>query len=108
LARAPCRDAALPPFNPFNRKARVKPQMMSALPTLGGADERVTDISAQAALSHEIATMGNWLAAQGLDVESDGAREHEGTRDRLYWRYGYFVGLKRALALLTGRGATLH
>jgi len=32
----------------------------------------------------------------------------EGSRDRLYWRYGYFVGLKHALALLTNRGATVH
>jgi hypothetical protein len=31
-----------------------------------------------------------------------------GDRPALYWRYGYFVGLKQALALLTHRGATLH
>jgi hypothetical protein len=58
----------------------------------------------EAALESEIAALGAWLTARGLDVARENAHEDEGSRDRLYWRYGYFVGLKRALAMLAGRG----
>jgi hypothetical protein len=61
-----------------------------------------------AALQREIAELGKWLAAQGLDLGGDHAHADEGSRDRLYWRYGYFVGLKEALAMLTARGGTFH
>jgi hypothetical protein len=61
---------------------------------------------AEAAIRREIAELAEWLAAHGLDVRRDNAHEDEGSRDRLYWRYGYFVGLKRALALLAGERAT--
>lgn len=71
---------------------------------LGGIDDR----SAEAAVRREILALGEWLAAQGLDVHSDHAHVDEGSRDRLYLRYGYFMGLKNALALLTNRGETLH
>jgi len=57
---------------------------------------------AEAALEGEIAALGAWLTAQGLDLRHKNAHEDEGSRDRLYWRYGYFVGLKRALAMLAG------
>lgn len=70
----------------------------------GGIDDR----SAEAAVRREILALGEWLAAQGLDVQSDHAHADEGSRDRLYLRYGYFMGLKNALALLTNRGETLH
>jgi len=62
----------------------------------------------EALLGSEIAALGAWLASQGIDLRSDSAHADEGSRDRLYWRYGYFVGLKQALALFTHRGATLH
>jgi hypothetical protein len=52
--------------------------------------------------------LGAWLAAQGFDPRDDHVHADEGSRDRLYWRFGYFVGLKQALAMLTNRGATLH
>jgi hypothetical protein len=58
---------------------------------------------AEAALEGEIAALGAWLAARGLDVRRENAHEHEGSRDRLYWRYGYFEGLKRALTMLAAR-----
>lgn len=64
--------------------------------------------SAALLLDNEIAALGEWLAAQGLDLRSDTAHEDEGSRDRLYWHYGYFMGLKHAQALLTSHGATLH
>src|SRR5438309_7947266 len=54
---------------------------------------------AEATLEGEIAALGAWLTAQGLDLRRENAHEDEGSRDRLYWRYGYFVGLKRALAM---------
>jgi hypothetical protein len=65
-------------------------------------------ISAEAELQQEIAQLGDWLSAQGLDLRGDDAHAHEGSRDRLYWRYGYFMGLRQALTMLTNRGATLH
>jgi hypothetical protein len=65
-------------------------------------------LSAEAMLQAEIAQLGSWLTDQGLDLVDDRDHAHEGSRDRLYWRYGYFIGLKQALELLTGRGATLH
>ena len=61
------------------------------------------EVSAEAALQGEIAVLGEWLAAQGLDLRSDSAHAHEGSRDRLYWRYGYFAGLKQALTSLRSR-----
>jgi hypothetical protein len=64
--------------------------------------------SAEMLLHIEIAALGAWLAAQGLDLHSDTAHADEGSRDRLYWRYGYLVGLQHAQALLTNCGATLH
>lgn len=66
-----------------------------------------TDVSPEAALHREIAKLGEWLEAQGIDLGRD-AHAHAGSRDRLYWRYGYFIGLKQAMALLTSRDSTLH
>ena len=58
---------------------------------------RLSEVSAEAALQGEIAELAQWLAAQGLELHSDKAHMDEGSRDRLYWRYGYFVGLQKAL-----------
>ena len=63
---------------------------------------------AEVLLDVEIAELREWLAMRGLDLGSDTAHADEGSRDRLYWRYGYFMGLKHAQALLTSRGSTLH
>lgn len=65
-------------------------------------------LSAEAEVRREILKLGEWLASQGLDVHSDHAHADEGSRDRLYLRYGYFMGLKNALALLTTGAETLH
>lgn len=64
------------------------------------------EVSAEAALRREVVELAEWLAAQGLDPAGDISRA--GARDRLSWRYGYFLGLKQALALLTTDGATVH
>jgi len=65
-------------------------------------------VSAEAALHCEIAALGQWLVAQGLDLRGDSAHADEGSRDRLYWRFGYYVGLNQALAMLANQPATLH
>jgi hypothetical protein len=67
-----------------------------------------TEMPTEAVLHREVAQLGEWLAAQGLDPRDDDSHVDEGSRDRLYWRYGYFMGLKRALATLTSRDATVH
>jgi len=66
------------------------------------------EMSAETAIDKEIAELGMWLTAQGIDLRDTRDRAHEGSRDRLYWRYGYFMGLKQALAVLSSRDATLH
>jgi len=42
---------------------------------------------------------------QGLDLRDENAHQDAGSRDLLYWRYGYFSGLRHALTVLTGRDA---
>jgi len=87
----------------------VKRPMMLHASEAGEADEGCpTDVSAEAALHREIAKLSDWLAAQGLNPHGDRDHAHESSRERLYWRYGYFMGLKQALALLTNRGETVH
>ena len=67
-----------------------------------------TEQSAELMLQGEILALAAWLSAQGLDFTDDSARADEGSRDNLYWRFGYFAGLKHALEVLTQRGVTLH
>jgi hypothetical protein len=71
-------------------------------------DGRPPLVSAEAALRHEAALLGDWLSAQGIDLPGDHSHKDEGSRDRLYWRYGYFVALRHALELLTDAGASVH
>jgi hypothetical protein len=66
------------------------------------------EIAAVATLRREIAELGTWLTAQGLDLHSDQPHIDEGSRDRLYFSYGYFAGLKKALATLTSGRASIH
>ena len=72
------------------------------------AQANPVQMSAEDAIDDEIVKLGTWLAAQGIDLGDRPDRAHEGSRDGLYWRYGYFCGLRQALAMLTSRGATLH
>lgn len=65
-------------------------------------------VSAENLVERRIAELGRWLAEQGVDVRNPGAHAGQGSRERLYWHYGYFVGLQEALKVLTARGATLH
>ncbi len=67
------------------------------------------DLSAEAVLEREIANLSQWLTAQGLDPQQhEHAHADEGSRDCFYFRYGLFMGLKHALALLTHHGQTVH
>ena len=85
----------------------MKPEGMlhgsSAWPDL----ESPIDLSAKSVIRHQIAQLSQWLSLQGLDPQDD-AHTDEGSRDRLYLRYGVLIGLKQALALLTSGGGTLH
>jgi len=81
---------------------------LQSLPAVRCDEGSLNNASVEAALRLEIAKLGEWLAAQGLDVHSDHPRADEGSRDRLYFSYGYFTGLKQALALLARRAETLH
>ena len=65
-------------------------------------------VSAENLVERRIAELGRWLAEQGVDVRKAGAHSDQGSRERLSWHYGYFVGLQEALKVLTARGATLH
>ena len=83
------------------------PGMKSECKGLGQNVSRI-DLSVEAVLKREIARLGQWLTAQGLDPQNDDAHADEGSRDRLFLRYGVFIGLKQALALLTDADRTVH
>jgi hypothetical protein len=86
-------------------KSRTPPQTVEIRDSSHG---RLPLVSAESTLRREAAHLGDWLAAQGLDLANDHCHRDEGSRDRLYWRYGYFMALRHALELLTGAGATVH
>ena len=86
----------------------MKTRTMLQLPGARCDEGGPNDLSAEAMVQRELAKLGEWLAAQGIDLQNEHAHADEGSRDRLYLRYGYFMGLKHALALLTNRGETLH
>jgi hypothetical protein len=78
------------------------------MPEPRSEEQPAGDISVEATIHREIAKLGEWLTAEGLDLTLHPAQIDHESRDRLNWRYGYYMGLKRALAMLTSRGATLH
>jgi predicted kinase len=86
----------------------MKPRPMLQSPGAACDERGLNDGSAEAAVYREMSKLAAWLAAQGIDVQNDHANADEGSRDRLYLHYGYFIGLKRALAMLTKCGQTVH
>ena len=86
----------------------VKPEIVMQASSARHDDVSRIHLSAVAVLKHEIAKLSEWLTAQGLDPQNEYAHADEGSRDRLYLRYGLFIGLKQALALLTNQGQTVH
>jgi hypothetical protein len=75
---------------------------------LDASEQRFAELSAESTVRSEMARLAAWLTEQGLDPRDESALADAGTRDRLYWRFGYFNGLKQALAALTGSDATRH
>jgi hypothetical protein len=75
---------------------------------LDASEQRLAELSAESTVRSEMARLAAWLTEQGLDPRDDSMLADAGTRDRLYWRLGYFTGLKQALAALTGGDATRH
>jgi hypothetical protein len=72
-------------------------------------EEEGRDLSAEAVIECEIAGIEAWLAVQPRgSTASACAGVPEGQRDGFHWRSGYAAGLKRALAMLSSRGMTLH
>lgn len=41
-----------------------------------------------------IAALEQWLNKQEIDARAEQAHLEEGSRERLYWHYGYLVALK--------------
>jgi hypothetical protein len=76
------------------------------LPDIG--PDSFADVPAQTAIRLEMAGLRSWLADHGVDPREELEHADAGSRDRLYWRCGYYAGLKQALILLTGGDATLH
>ena len=38
-----------------------------------------------------------WLAEQGVNVKEEQAHLNGGSREQLYWHYGYLIGLRDAM-----------
>jgi len=57
-------------------------------------------------IERRIRNLSIWMREHGPDAVEEQAHLREGTRERLYWHYGYLVALKDALQLLErGRAA---
>lgn len=80
----------------------------SRLEAADAGELRLAELSAASTIRAEIARLAAWLAEQGLDPHDESLDADAGTRDRLYWRFGYFNGLKQALAALTGGDVVRH
>lgn len=58
---------------------------------------------------HRIAELERWLSHQGVDVKSEQTHLDENSPERLYWHYGYLIGLRDALnALVREESLPLH
>ena len=87
----------------------MKRQMTLQVPGAGELnDDCSTDSSVETALHRELMELGEWLTAQGFDPRGNSVRADAGSRDQLYCHYGYFIGLRHALVMLSIRGATVH
>lgn len=64
-------------------------------------------MTSERAIRKRISDLESWLKMQGVDVKREQAHLDEGSRERLYWHYGYLVGLRDAVNALTSSEA-LH
>jgi hypothetical protein len=85
---------------------RTTPKLQLELP--GAADPALAQQTVENAIRSEMTQLAAWLADHGLDPRDEGIPTDIGSRDHLYWRSGYFTGLKLALEALTGSGFTRH
>lgn len=78
--------------------------------TLDSTDGRANCVdSAEEKLRHRTRELEHWLRSQGVDVRNEQRHLDEGSRERLYWHYGYLVGLRDALnALVREESLPLH
>jgi hypothetical protein len=61
------------------------------------------------AIRRRIAILDAWLRGQGVDVKKEKAHLSQDSRERLYWHYGYLMGLKDAVdALVKSQSLPLH
>jgi hypothetical protein len=54
----------------------------------------------QELIYERIAKLDAWLAEQIVDVKDEQAHLNEGSRERLYWNYGYMMALKDVIRRL--------
>lgn len=53
--------------------------------------------TAEDKVRRRIAKLEVWLREQGVDVKREQAHLDKNSRERLYWHYGYLIGLRDAL-----------
>ena len=59
-------------------------------------------------IERRIRNLTTWIRENGPDCVEEQAHLNEGTRERLYWHYGYMVALKDALELLERERTTIN
>ncbi len=59
-------------------------------------------------IERRIRNMSAWLKENGPDCVTEQAHLDEGSRERVYWHYGYMVALKDVLKLLERTGRSLN
>lgn len=55
-------------------------------------------------LERRRAELRRWLAEHAPDVEREQRHLHEGSAERAYWHYGYYVALNDVWAMMAGSG----
>jgi hypothetical protein len=59
-------------------------------------------VTTEAVMMERIAGIEEMLNRQRLDVKHEQAHLNEGSRESLYWHYGYMMALKDMLDMLGG------
>lgn len=59
-------------------------------------------------IERRIRNMSDWLKEKGPDCVAEQAHLDEGSRERIYWHYGYLVALKDVLKMLERTGRSLN
>lgn len=69
------------------------------------SSDHVSDLSTLIARAKGI---NKWLGEVDPSCFSEQQHLNDGSSERVYWHYGYMVGLNDAIRLLTGKGALTH